>query len=127
MLIGELARRSGLTTSTLRYYEREGLLPATARSENRRVYDAIVLGRVNIINLARSAGFSSAETRAFVTNDPSGGLPFVRWRAIAERKAQEIDALIARAPQMKHWLASGFKCGCSTIEDCERLLLGTRP
>jgi MerR family transcriptional regulator, redox-sensitive transcriptional activator SoxR len=58
MLIGEVARRAGLTTSALRYYEREGLLPPPARSAKRRVYDSQVIARIHIVQLARSAGFS---------------------------------------------------------------------
>ncbi len=127
MLIGEVARRTGVTASALRYYEREGLVPRPARSANRRSYDSRVLGRIHIIQLARNAGFSIAETRTFVTNHLSGTIPSTRWRAMADRKIQEMDAVIARATQMKSLLRSSFKCGCSTIEDCERLILKCRP
>ena len=123
MLIGEVARRAGVTASTLRYYEREGLLPRPARSSNRRRYDLRVMGRIRIIQLARSAGFSIAETRTFIGSHPSGSIPSSRWQTLADRKIQEIDALIARATQMKSLLRSSFKCGCPTIEDCERLIL----
>lgn len=123
MLIGEVARRAGLTASTLRYYEREGLLPPPARMAKRRVYDPRVLGRIRIIQLARSAGFSIAEARTFVSDCPIGSIPSARWRAMADRKVQEMDALIARAARIKILLRSSFKCGCSTIEDCERMLM----
>jgi MerR family redox-sensitive transcriptional activator SoxR len=127
MLIGEMARRAGVTASALRYYEREGLLPRPARSANRRIYDWRVLGRIRIIQLARNAGFSIAETRTFIGAHPSGSIPSTRWHTLAERKIQEMDALIARATQMKSLLKSSFKCGCSTIEDCERLVLRRKP
>jgi MerR family redox-sensitive transcriptional activator SoxR len=123
MLIGEVARRTGLTTSALRYYEREGLLPPPARLAKRRMYDSKVIGRLLIVQLARSAGFSIAETRAFVSNFPSGSIPSTRWRAMADRKLREMDALIARATQMKTLLGSSFKCGCLTIQDCESLII----
>jgi MerR family transcriptional regulator, redox-sensitive transcriptional activator SoxR len=97
MLIGEVARRAGLTASTLRYYEREGLLPAPARLATKRTYDARVMGRIGIIQLARSAGFSVVETRTFVTNYQSGSIPSARWQAVADRKVQEMDALIEKA------------------------------
>jgi MerR family redox-sensitive transcriptional activator SoxR len=126
MLIGEVARRAGLTTSALRYYEREGLLPPPARLAKRRIYDSQVIARIRIVQLARSAGFSIAETRAFVSNNPSCGIPSTRWRTMAERKLQEMDALIARATQMKGLLRSSFKCGCLTIQDCENLILECR-
>jgi MerR family redox-sensitive transcriptional activator SoxR len=123
MLIGEVANRAGLTASTLRYYEREGLLPPPARSSKRRIYDPQIIGRIRIIQLARSSGFSISETRTFVSNYPSGSIPSSRWLAMADRKVQEMDALIARATQMKALLRSSFKCGCTTIADCERLML----
>jgi MerR family redox-sensitive transcriptional activator SoxR len=115
MLIGEVARRAGVAASALRYYEREGLLPRPARSANRRIYNSRIMGRIRIIQLAREAGFSIAETRTFISGQPSGSIPSSRWRSLADP--------IARATQMKSLLKSSFKCGCSTIEDCERLLL----
>jgi DNA-binding transcriptional MerR regulator len=66
MLIGEVARRSGITASALRYYEREGLLQPSARSAKRRIYGPQVMGRIRIIQLARDAGFTIAETRTFI-------------------------------------------------------------
>lgn len=48
-MIGELARRAGVATSALRYYEKAGLLPPPARASNRRQYDRGVLGRIRII------------------------------------------------------------------------------
>lgn len=123
MLIGEVARRAGITPSALRYYEREGLVPSPARVANRRIYDPLVLGRVSIIRLARDAGFSISETRAFVSKCSVDGLPSTRWQAMADRKVRELDALIARAARMKRLLKSSFQCDCSTIEDCERIML----
>jgi MerR family transcriptional regulator, redox-sensitive transcriptional activator SoxR len=126
MLIGEVARRAGVTASTLRYYEHEGLLPAPARSAKRRIYDLDVMGRIRIIQLARDAGFSIAETRTFLTDFPTDSIPSVRWQKMADRKIHELDAAIARATTMKAILRSSFKCGCKTIEDCERLMRGRK-
>src|ERR1700728_3082860 len=127
MFIGEEARRAGVAASTLRYYEHEGLLPRPARSANRRIYDSRVMGRIRIIQLARDAGFSIAETRAFISNHPIGSIPSTRWRTLADHKIEEMDSLIARATQMKSLLRSSFKCGCPTIEECERLMLRRKP
>ena len=84
------------------------------------------MGRIRIIKLARDAGFSIAETRAFLANFPTDSIPSARWQKMADRKIEELDAAIARATQMKAILRSSFKCGCKTIEDCERLMLGRR-
>ncbi|MFN8563711.1 MAG: MerR family transcriptional regulator [Anaerolineae bacterium] len=61
MTISEVARRVGVRTSTLRYYESIGLLPAPKRVSGRRRYDSAVLQRLEIIRTAQQAGFTLAE------------------------------------------------------------------
>jgi MerR family transcriptional regulator, redox-sensitive transcriptional activator SoxR len=120
--IGELARRAGVATSALRYYEKAGLLPPPGRASNRRQYAPDVLGRVRIILLARDAGFSVSETRTFLNGFPIGTRPALRWRAMAKRKLAELDELTARLGQMRSILDASFNCECSRLEDCERLI-----
>jgi DNA-binding transcriptional MerR regulator len=87
---------------------------------------SVLIGEVARRSGLNTSGFSIAETRAFVSNNPSGGIPSARWRAMADRKLQEMDTLNARATQIKSLLQSSFKCGCSTIQDCENLILESR-
>jgi MerR family transcriptional regulator, redox-sensitive transcriptional activator SoxR len=122
LMIGDLARQAGVATSALRYYEKAGLLPAPARASKRRQYDPGVLGRIRIILLARDAGFSISETRAFLNGFPVGTRPALRWRAMAKRKLGELDELTARIRQMKSILDVSFDCECRLLEDCERLI-----
>src|SRR5579884_3205648 len=122
LLIGELARQSGLAASTLRYYERVGLLPEPARTSRRRHYDRAILGRIRIILLARDAGFSIAETRTFLNGFPAGTTPALRWRTLAKRKIAELDELMARIAHMKRILDASFRCECRQLADCERLV-----
>ena len=124
--IGEVARQAGLAPSAVRYYERAGLLPKPPRVSGRRRYDPEIVGRLQIIRIARDSGFTIAETRIFVAGFPAGMKPSARWRSLAERKLAEIDATIARAEQMKKLLTTQFNCRCETIEDCERAIVGTR-
>jgi MerR family redox-sensitive transcriptional activator SoxR len=121
--IGEVARRTGVATSALRYYERAGLLPAPARRSGQRRYDPEIVGRVRIIQTARAAGFSIEETREFLTLSP-GETPSSRWRTLAERKQAEIDALIAQAEQMRSILKDSFPCDCPALDDCARAMSG---
>jgi len=114
LMIGELARKAGVVPSTLRYYEKAGLLPPPARVGLRRQYE--------IILLARDAGFSIRETRAFVTGWTAGKTPSMRWREMATRKAAELNELLARVAQMKSILDVSFRCECRQLEDCERML-----
>ena len=123
MLIGEVARRSGLAPSTLRYYERAGLLPPPARSSKRRQYEPRAMARIRIIRLARDAGFTISETRTFLSGYPTSAIPSTRWQKLAERKIQELDLHLAQVMKMKTLLKSSFRCGCRTIEDCERMMM----
>lgn len=120
--IGEVARRTGVATSALRYYERAGLLPPPARRSGQRRYDDEIVGRVRIIQTARAAGFTVDETRELMAGCAPGQTPSARWRALAERKHAEIDALIEGARQMKQILDSRFQCDCAALDDCARLM-----
>ena len=122
LLIGEVARRAGLSTSALRYYERVGLLPAPARISKRRMYDSKVLGRIRIILLALDAGFTVKETRTFLSGYPLTTAPAERWRALAAKKLVELDTKITRLAQMKSILNDSFQSRCVRIEDCEKYM-----
>ncbi|HWQ13238.1 MAG TPA: MerR family transcriptional regulator [Roseiflexaceae bacterium] len=121
LTIGEVARRAGLRTSALRFYERSGLLPLPARRGGQRRYDAHVLPRVAAIQAAQAAGFTLAEIRTLLDGFPPEVPPGERWRALAARKIAELDELIASAEQMKRRLAAGADCACAGYEVCPLL------
>lgn len=121
--IGKLAKLSGFTPSALRYYERAGLLPAPARESGRRRYDARSAARLRIIRLAREAGFTVAETRTFLSGFAQTTPPAARWRALARRKLEEIEARTRQLEHMRSILTTNFECSCPTIADCERALV----
>jgi MerR family redox-sensitive transcriptional activator SoxR len=122
MTIGEVAKRSGLAPSAIRYYEKSGLIPAPHRRSKQRRYDPEVLGRIALIQLARDAGFTIRETRTLVSGFSANTKPSVRWRTLAQKKLIEIDAQMARAHKMRALLEGEFRCGCPKLEDCERAL-----
>jgi MerR family transcriptional regulator, redox-sensitive transcriptional activator SoxR len=122
MLIGQLARKIGVSTSALRYYERVGLIPQPPRSAGRRIYSPQTLGRVRIILLSRDAGLTIAETRAFLRGYPATVRPSERWQALAQRKMSEIDIQMERMRRMKALLESSFRCDCPSLEHCEKLV-----
>ena len=119
LAIGEVARRAGLNTSAIRYYERSGLLPAPARTSGRRTYDESVLTRLHVIAVAKQAGFTLEETRTLLAGFDAGGWPSEHWRGLAQAKLAEIDALIARAQAMRALLEDSLECGCRSLEACE--------
>jgi len=120
--IGEVARRAGLAPSAIRYYEKAGLLPKPGRQSGQRRFGAETAARLKIIQLARDAGFTIAETRTFLSGFSQATTPAARWRALAERKLAELDAQSRRIARMKTLLESSFHCGCLRIEDCERAI-----
>jgi len=125
--IGELARRAGLNASAIRYYETVGLLPEAGRVGGKRRYDQSALTRLAIIDLAQRAGFTLAETRALLDGFSPTTPPSERWRALAERKLPEVQALIRRANEMKRLLKLGLECDCLTLEECELFLSNGQP
>jgi MerR family redox-sensitive transcriptional activator SoxR len=122
MTIGQLAKVCDLAPSAIRYYERAGLLPAPARVSRQRRYGADAIGRLRLLQLAREAGFSIAETRTFVSGFSANTPPAIRWRTLAERKLAEIVAQMARLERMRTLLQSSFQCQCLSIEDCVRFI-----
>jgi MerR family transcriptional regulator, redox-sensitive transcriptional activator SoxR len=116
MRIGEVAEQAGVRTSLIRYYERIGLLPAPERVSGQRRYDASVLRRLAVIDVAQRAGLSLDEIGELVR---AGSAPISdELREIAGRKLPEIDALIDRAQRVRAWLETATDCGCQTIDEC---------
>jgi len=113
LTIGELAGRTGLPTSTLRYYDRIGLIPATGRSGGQRRYDPKVIQRVRAVTLCQRSGFSLEETGRLL----DGGRP---WQALARRKVEELQGRIAELEQTMALLRSALECGCRSLETCGR-------
>ncbi len=118
LTIVEVARRTGLATSALRYWERAGILPPPLRENGQRRYDAGVVRWIAVLRFAQGAGFTLDEIRTlfhgFGAETPLGA----RWEALAHDKLRELDALIARATRMRHAIQAGLACGCVSVDDC---------
>jgi len=124
LAIGEVARRAGLASSAIRYYESQGLIPRAARRGGRRVYGPEILERLALIELAKRAGFTIAEIRRLLAGFARRTPPGERWRSLAERKLGELERQIAEARQMKRVLEVVMGCRCPTLEDCARAMPG---
>lgn len=118
--IGEVARRAGIAASAIRYYEREGLIPAADRQGQTRVYGDDILDRLALIGLAKRAGFRIAEIRQLVRGVVRRTSPGPRWRALAEEKLAEVETRIEEAQRARAVLRRLIHCDCSTFEDCTR-------
>jgi MerR family redox-sensitive transcriptional activator SoxR len=122
LTIGEVARRAGVATSSIRYYESIGLLPAPARMHGQRRYGTDVLGRLAFIGVAQGAGFRLAEIKDLVdVVDAADGMAG-RMRALSSRKLAEVEALLERTKAMKGWLEVAKDCGCRAPDECTLFL-----
>jgi MerR family transcriptional regulator, redox-sensitive transcriptional activator SoxR len=116
--IGEVARRAGIATSQIRYYERIGLLPKPERLSGQRRYDPDILGRLGFIGVAQSAGFKLREIKELIGGIDGGDGLAERMRSLSLRKLDEIQALLERTEAMKGWLEVAKQCGCATPNEC---------
>ncbi len=121
MTIGDVARRTGLNTSALRYYERIGLLPVASRVNGQRRYDCDVIAQLGIVRMAQEAGFSINEIRTLITGFPPETPAAVRWRDLAQRKLPEIRATIQRLRVVQTVLEESLRCHCLTLDACAEL------
>jgi len=115
LTIGELARRAGVATSAVRYYEDLGLLPTPARVSGQRRYLESAVARVGTILLLRDAGFSLAEQKALMA---SRGVAHDEWRRLARRKLAELDEQIAKAQTAREAINHALRCPHQDILQC---------
>ena len=113
--IGELARRTGVATSALRYYERLGLLAVPERVGQRRRYPASSAERVALIRLYQDAGFTLAEIYQLLAASRQGR---AAWNRVAERKVPELDARIADAQRAKRLIEHALECPHRNLFSC---------
>ena len=114
--IGEVARRSGLPASTLRYYEEKGLISSIGRRGLSRVFHADVLQRLSLIVLGQSAEFSLDELVAML--GPEGQPDIDRQRL--NQKADELDRTIARLSTLSDALRRVASCSAARHIECSK-------
>ena len=123
MDIAEVAKRSGVPASTLRFYEEKGLIASVGRRGLRRLFDPGVLERLALIALGRSAGISLDEIVRMFAPD---GRPQIARRVLAA-KAEELDAKIRKLSAMRDGLRHAAVCPAPSHMECptfRRLLRG---
>jgi DNA-binding transcriptional MerR regulator len=112
--INEVAKRSGVPASTLRYYDEKGLVTSVGRRGLRRLFDPNVLERLALIALGQSAGFSLDEIAAMFTPD---GKPRIDRHKLAA-KADELDRMIKRLGSMRDGLRHAAACPAKSHLEC---------
>ena len=117
--ITELAERSGVAPSALRYYESLGLVSATRTSGNQRRYRRSALRRVAVIRVARTMGVSLRELQGAFKTLPKGRDPTPDdWERLSGRWRDELTSRIATLERLRDQLSSCIGCGCLSLDRC---------
>jgi MerR family redox-sensitive transcriptional activator SoxR len=122
LTIGELASRSGVAPSALRFYEAQDLIAARRTSGNQRRYERSTLRRVALIQAGRAAGITLDEIRVALATLPSNRTPTRRdWERLSRGWRGDIDNRIATLQALRNRLTTCIGCGCLSIDRCTLL------
>lgn len=120
--IGELSRRSGVSRSALRFYEREGLISARRTDGNQRRYPAVTLRRVALVQAGKAAGVPLERIRRALAELPEGKTPTKRdWERLSSSWRRELDERIATLEAIRGRLTTCIGCGCLSLQTCALL------
>lgn len=112
--IGEVAARSGMAPSALRYYESEAIIESADRKGLRRQYRPDVLTTLAVVAMCRQAGFTLEEIKVVLA---TGGGP--RWKSFAERKRDQLRAQAGHLEAIADQLDHALRCPSPNVFDCE--------
>lgn len=117
--IGEMARRTGLSVSAIRFYEDKGLIEPVRTSGNQRRFLRSDLRRVSFILIAQQLGLSLGEIDTEMRKLPHGRTPNARdWKAISAAIRSRIESRIAELERTRDRLDGCIGCGCLSLKKC---------
>jgi MerR family redox-sensitive transcriptional activator SoxR len=120
MTIGEVARRSGVAASALRFYEERGLISSERAGSGHRRFPRPVLRRIAFIVFAQRIGLSLAEIGAELAKLPPDRAPTRRdWSRLSSAWSSRIDGEIAQLERLKAGLTECIGCGCLSLDRCK--------
>ncbi len=119
LTIGEMASRSGVRTSTLRYYEERGLISSERTSGGQRRYARETLRRVAVIRAAQVLGLTLAQIRSALDELPQARTPDRRdWERLSQAWRGSLDGRIAELEALRDRLTGCIGCGCLSLDSC---------
>ncbi len=125
--IGQIAQRSGLTTSALRFYETRGLIASVRTAGNQRRYPRSMLRRIAVIRVAQGLGLTLEEIANAMATLPNGRTPTKRdWEVLSIRWRDRLDAQIERLLNVRDKLTGCIGCGCLSLQRCSLYNPGDR-
>ncbi|HJP77129.1 MAG TPA: redox-sensitive transcriptional activator SoxR [Pseudonocardiaceae bacterium] len=117
--IGQVAERSGVTHTALRFYEDSGLITAERTAGNQRKYPRAVLRRLAFIRTAQRVGLSLEQIKEALNNLPDGRSPTKSdWAKLSHSWRTELDARIDALQRLRNRLTSCIGCGCLSLRSC---------
>jgi MerR family redox-sensitive transcriptional activator SoxR len=127
LTIGELAERSGVAPSALRYYEQRGLIESERNTGGHRRYRRPTIRRIAFITFAQRVGLSLDEIRIELAKLPGNRTPKAAdWEQLSASWTERIDERIAELERLRAGLSSCIGCGCLSLERCELANPGDR-
>jgi MerR family redox-sensitive transcriptional activator SoxR len=119
LTIGELARRTGLSVSAIRFYETRGLVNAVRTAGNQRRFLRSDIRRLSFALIAQRLGLTLSEVEAELSTLPEGRAPTQKdWQAISARMRGALDARIAMLERTRELLDGCIGCGCLSLKRC---------
>lgn len=117
--VGDVAARSGVSVSTLHFYERRGLIESRRTSGNQRRYARDVLRRIAVIRIAQRVGIPLEAIRERLATLPEARAPTrADWARLSRRWRAELDARITALAQLRDTLDDCIGCGCLSLARC---------
>ncbi len=117
--IGEIAARTGLAVSAIRYYEEEGLIAPWRNSAGRRRFQRADIRRLSFVMIAQQFGFTLPQIRAELDRLPRHRAPTkADWTRISKTFRSGLDTRIARLEKLRDTLDGCIGCGCLSLEAC---------
>jgi len=125
--IGELAARSGVAGSALRFYEERGLISAERTTGNQRAYARHTLRRVGFIRAAQAVGLTLDEIARALATLPMDRTPMKRdWQQVSTAWRARLDERILELERLRDGLTGCIGCGCLSLRRCRLLNRGDR-
>ena len=119
LTVGELAERSGVATSAIRYYEQRGLLASRRTTGNQRRYERAALRRLAFIRTAQRVGLSLEEIAEALASLPSNRTPTkADWTRLSRAWRPRLDRQIRQLEKLRDDLDGCIGCGCLSLQRC---------
>ncbi|RBP05573.1 MerR family transcriptional regulator [Rossellomorea aquimaris] len=116
--IGELAKKTEVNPSAIRYYESIGIMPTPKKLNGQRRYTTEDIDQLRFIKIAQFAGFSIQEIAVLLEGFANQVTPSRRWRQMASAKCSELEEQKKHIDEMLDVLKNGLKCECLTWSEC---------